>query len=107
MKVRPGDPAANDSIGCSVLLPNERIDRFDRLGSAHVDLVSGNGSAKEGAALRLNRHLLAAEFGFGRQQSKSFQASTLFDAKGVGYLSSEHIRPLWRRRGWMPGRTSI
>src|SRR5437870_8691253 len=43
MKVRPGDPTANDSIGCSVLLPNERIDRFDRLGSAHVDLVSGNG----------------------------------------------------------------
>ena len=41
--------------------------------------------------MRLNRHLLAAEFGFGRQQSKSFQASTLFDAKGVGYLSSEHL----------------
>src|SRR5262249_30357944 len=91
MKVCAGDPAANDAIGCSVLLPDKRIDRFDRLGSAHVDLVSGNGSAKERAALRLNRHLVAAQVGFRRQQMKAFQASQLFDTKGVGYLSSEHL----------------
>src|SRR5207245_5339327 len=77
--------------GRAALRPNQMMDRIDLVGSAHVDLVSENGSAKEGAALRLNRHLLAAEFGIGRQQSKAFQASTLFDAKRVGYLSSEHL----------------
>ena len=91
MKVRARDPAAHDSIGGSVFLLNKVIDRFQRLGSAHVDLVSGNPCAKEGAALGLNGQLLAAEFGFGRQQLKSFQASALFHPKWIGYVSAQHL----------------